>query len=331
MAFAIEFFVRRASQGLIIVLLAALVIFTLLRIAPGDPVRVILGPMASAELLEQTAQKLGLRDPIPVQFGRFVWQILNGDLGESYIRGAQGEATGGSQGQGTEGYLEQSRASVGGLIAKALPYSLQLAALGILFSLLIAVPIGIAAGLNSGRWPGRLALYVSSFFVSLPNIWVGVVLIFLVSAKAELLPAIGYGGFSYTILPALVIAIELSPVMIRAIAVSVAANLGETYVDAGIARGLSRSRMVYGHVLRNAAVPLLNLFGAQTIGLILGGLFVVEYIFNYPGLGLLTINAVFQRDFPIIQAVAILASGTLVFINMLVDFLSTAIDPRLKF
>lgn len=331
MAFAIEFFLRRASQGLIIVVLAALVIFTLLRVAPGDPVRIILGPMASAELLEKTAQKLGLRDPIPIQFGRFVWRILHGDLGESYIRGAQGEATGGSQGQGTDGYLEKSRAPVAGLIVKALPYSLQLAGLGILFSLLIAVPIGIGAGLRSGSWPGRLALYVSSFFVSLPNIWVGVVLIFLVSAKAELLPAIGYGGFSYTILPALVIAIELSPVMIRAIAVSVAANLGETYVDAGIARGLSRNRMVYGHVLRNAAVPLLNLFGAQTIGLILGGLFVVEYIFNYPGLGLLTINAVFQRDFPIIQAVAILASGTLVFINMLVDYLSTVIDPRLKF
>jgi peptide/nickel transport system permease protein len=331
MAFAIEFLLRRMSQGLVIVLLAGLAIFTLLRIAPGDPVRVILGPMASATMIEETAAKLGLRDPIPVQFGRFVMEVLQGHLGESYIRGAQGEATGGSQGQGTAGYLAKSRAPVIDLIAKALPYSLQLGGLGILFALLIAVPIGLAAGLNADGWPGRLGLYVSSLFVSLPNIWVGVVLIFLVSVKADLLPAIGYQGFAYTILPAIVIALELSPVMIRAIAVSVAANLGETYVDVGIVRGLPRWRMISGHVLRNAAVPLLNLFGAQTIGLILGGLFVVEYIFNYPGLGLLTINAVFQRDFPVIQAVAILASGTLVFINMLVDFLSTTIDRRLTF
>jgi peptide/nickel transport system permease protein len=157
------------------------------------------------------------------------------------------------------------------------------------------------------------------------------VLIFLLSAKTGLLPAIGYQGFAYTIIPAMVLAIELSPVMIRAISVSIAANLGESYYDVGLVRGLSRRTMIFKHVLRNSAVPLLNLFGAQMIGLLLGGLFVVEYIFSYPGIGMLTINAVFQRDFPIIQAVAILASGALVGINMLVDFASTTIDRRLKF
>ena len=329
MAFAIEFFLRRISQGVIIVLLVAFVIFTLLRIVPGDPIRIILGPMTPANVLEETARALGLRDPILVQFGRFVVQVATGDLGRSFIRGTQGGSTGGSQ--DAAGFDPENRASVAELIGNALPYSLQLAALGIGFALLVAVPIGMAAGLHSGRWPERLGLYVSSLFVSLPNIWVGVVLIFLLSAKTGLLPAIGYQGFAYTIIPAMVLAIELSPVMIRAISVSVAANLGETYYDVGMVRGLSRRTMIGKHVLRNAAVPLLNLFGAQMIGMLLGGLFVVEYIFSYPGIGMLTINAVFQRDFPIIQAVAILASGALVAINMAVDFASTTIDRRLKF
>ena len=329
MAFAIEFFLRRISQGVVIVLLVALVIFTLLRIVPGDPIRIILGPMTPASVMEETAQKLGLRDPIPVQFARFMGQVATGDLGRSFIRGKQGGSTGGSQ--DSKGLDTESRASVAELIGNALPYSLQLAGLGVVFALLIAVPLGLAAGLRSGGWPEKLGLYVSSLFVSLPNIWVGVVLIFLLSAKTGWLPAIGYKGFAYTIIPALVLAIELSPVMIRAISVSVAANLGETYFEVGLIRGLSRRAMFLGHVLRNAAVPLLNLFGAQMIGMLLGGLFVVEYIFSYPGIGLLTINAVFQRDFPIIQAVAILASGALVAINMLVDFTSTTIDRRLKF
>lgn len=329
MAFAVEFFLRRISQGLLIVLLVAFVIFTLLRVVPGDPIRIILGPMTPASVLEETARDLGLRDPILVQFGRFVGQVATGDLGRSFIRGVQGGSMGGSQ--DAAGFDPESRASVAGLIANALPYSLMLAGMGIVFALLIAAPIGLAAGLRAGKWPDKLGLYVSSIFVSLPNIWVGVVLIFLLSAKLGWLPAIGYQGFSYVIIPAIVLAIELSPVMIRAISVTVASNLGEVYYDAGMVRGLSRRSMVGKHVLRNSAVPLLNLFGAQMIGMLLGGLFVVEYIFSFPGIGMLTINAVFQRDFPIIQAVAILASGALVGINMLVDFASTTIDRRLKF
>lgn len=329
MAFALEFFVRRILQGLIIVVLVALLIFTLLRIVPGDPVRIILGPMASSSVMEETATKLGLRDPIPVQFARFAGQVARGDFGRSFIRGVQGGSSSGSQ---DAAVIETAnRAPVMGLILNALPYTLMLGGLGVLLALLIALPVGIFAGLNSGRWPDRLGLYISSVFVSLPNIWVGVVLIFLLSAKAGWLPAIGYKGFAYTILPAMVLAIELSPVMIRAISVSVASALGETFVDVGVIRGLSWRTMVSRHVLRNASIPLLNLFGAQLIGILLGSIFVVEYIFSYPGVGLLTINAVFQRDFPIIQAVAILAAGTLVTINMLVDFVSTSIDRRLKF
>ena len=190
MAFALEFFLRRISQGVLIVLLVAFVIFTLLRIAPGDPIRIILGPMATPSAMEETAERLGLRDPIPVQFARYLGDIASGDFGTSFIRGKQGGTTGGSQ--DAAGSPPAERASVLGLIGKALPYTLLLAACGFLLACLVSVPLGILAGVNNKGWPQKVALYLSSFLVSLPNVWVGIVLIYLLSARTGWLPAIGY-------------------------------------------------------------------------------------------------------------------------------------------
>ncbi|RWG07750.1 ABC transporter permease [Mesorhizobium sp.] len=329
MLFAIDFFIRRLAQGLVIVMAVALLIFTLLRVVPGDPVRLMLGPMVSASVAEQTAKELGLRDPIIVQFGRYMAHVFQGDFGHSFVRSAQGGSTGGSRGENT--FAANNRASVIELIAATAPYSALLAALAFLISLVIAVPIGIWAGLNAGRWPDRFALYLSSIMISLPNVWLGLVFIFLISAKAGWLPAIGYQNWTYAILPALVLAVELSPIIIRSLSVSVSTNLMEPYVAVGQIRGLSRFRMIAAHVLRNSSIPLLNMLGIQAVGLLLGGLFVVEYLFNYPGMGLLMINAVFQRDFPIIQAIAIFSCGALVGVNILVDFVSTTIDRRLQY
>lgn len=328
MIFALNFFIRRIAQGLVVVSLVSLLIFALLRLVPGDPVRTMLGPMVAPSVAEETAQKLGLRDPIPVQYARYVWQIAHGDLGHSFVRSAQGGSTGGSRGEAT--FNAENRAPVAELILNTVPYSIALAGMGILFSLIVSIPVGIAAGLNAGKWQDRFALYTSSILVSLPNVWLGVVFILLFSVKTGWLPAIGYKGFSYTILPAMVLAIELAPVMIRSISVSVASNLLENYVTVAEVRGLPRRRVITHHVLRNASVPLLNLLGIQIIGILLGSLFVVEYIFDYPGVGLLMINAVFQRDFPIIQAVAMLASVVLVCVNIIVDFIATNIDRRLQ-
>ncbi|MBZ9920449.1 ABC transporter permease [Mesorhizobium sp. BR1-1-12] len=329
MLFAIDFLIRRLAQGAIIVVAIALLIFTLLRVVPGDPVRLMLGPMVSPSVAEQTAKDLGLRDPIIVQFGRYMGHVLQGDFGRSFVRSAQGGSTGGSRGEST--FDASNRASVIGLIVTTLPYSLLLAGLAFLISLAVALPLGVWAGLNAGRWPDRFALYLSSVLVSLPNVWLGLVFIFLLSAKTGWLPAIGYQNWTYAILPALVLAVELIPVIVRSLSVSVSSNLLDPYVSVGQIRGLTRARMIAAHVLRNSSIPLLNLLGIQAVGLILGGLFVIEYLFNYPGIGLLMINAVFQRDFPIIQAIAIFSCVALVLVNILVDFASTTIDRRLQY
>ncbi len=327
MAFVLSFLLRRLSQGLVIILLVGFVIFSLLRIIPGDPVRMMVGPMASEEQVEEIAAELGLRDPMVVQFGRYLFQLSQGDLGKSFIKNKSGASSaGGRESQGLD-----NKANVLDLIISTVPFSLQLAGLGIAFALLFSIPLGIAAGLRPSGIIAKIAFAISSIFVSLPNIWLAILLILVISTNLQWLPAIGYKGFSYTILPAIILAVELSAVIVRALSSSVTAIMQESYVQAGVVRGLSMGHMIRHHVLRNSSIPMLNLFGAQLGGLLLGSMFVVEYIFNYPGLGLLTINAVFQRDFPVIQGVAIITTAVLVLINIIVDLISAGIDRRLQY
>ncbi|AYM07093.1 ABC transporter permease [Agrobacterium radiobacter] len=325
--FAVNFLVRRLFQGVIIIFLVSLLIFTLLRVVPGDPVRLMAGGMAPEALIEKIATDMGLRDPIPVQFGRYMSGVVRGDLGQSFVRPANGASTGGATFNDT---TRGERAKVFDLIFDALPMTLQLAAVTLVIALIFSAIVGIAGGLSIGRWPDKLAFYISSVFISLPNFWLGIVLALLFSVKLGWLPAIGYQGFAYTILPAIVLAVELSPVLIRTLVSSVSGQMMEPYVSVGRVRGLSQARIISNHALRNASVPLLNLLGVQFSGL-LGGVIIVEYIFDYPGLGLLTINAVLQRDFPLIQGIAIVTSAIFVLINIIVDLVATTIDPRLEY
>jgi peptide/nickel transport system permease protein len=326
MAFLLTFLLRRLSQGGVIVLLVGFVIFSLLRIVPGDPVRMIVGPMASEEQTEKIAIELGLRDPLPIQFARYLADVARGDLGRSFIKAESGASVAGGNGEGGA-----DKAAVLGLITAALPFSGLLAGLGIFMAFAFSIPLGIASGLNPNGWISKVTFAISSVFVSLPNIWLAILLILVVSTQLAWLPAIGYKGPAYAILPAIVLAVELSAVIVRALASSVASIMQENFVQSGVVRGLTRAHMIRHHVLRNASIPMLNLFGAQLGGLLLGSLFIVEYIFNYPGLGLLTVNAVFQRDFPVIQGVAILTTAALVLINIVVDLISASIDRRLQY
>lgn len=325
--FVLRFLVRRLLQGVVIVFLVSALIFTLLRVVPGDPVRLMAGGMAPEALIEEIATEMGLRDPIPVQFARYIGKVFQGDFGQSFVRPASGASVGGSN---FDDSTRGERARVLTLIAETAPMTIQLALLSMVFALIIALPIGIAGGLNPGKWPDRMALYLSSVFVSLPNFWLGIVLALLVSVKWQLVPSIGYHGFAYTILPAFVLAIEIAPFLIRTLTVSVSGVMAQNFIDIARVRGLSWGQIVFRHALKNASVPLLNLLGVQ-FSMLLGGVLVIEFIFDYPGLGLLTINAVMQRDFPLIQGIAIITAAAFVLINIVVDLAATAIDPRLDY
>lgn len=324
----LSFLVRRLSQGAIIVLLASLIVFTLLRLGPGDPARMLAGGLSDAASVEALSKSMGLSDPLPVQFGHYLKGIvLHGSFGKSYIRSESGKAVAGGHGNDK---TRNDRAEVISLIASRLPLSLELAGLGLGITLLISIPIGIYAGLHSGKWPESLTLVFSSIMVSMPSFWLAGLLVLVISIQLQWLPPVGYNGFTYVILPAVVLAIEMSPILIRSLSMSVASMQRKDFVKVAPIRGLGWSCIFTHHVLRGAAVPVLNTFGIILTGLI-SSLLVIEYVFDFPGLGALTVEAVMQRDFPLIQAIAILISAFFVFINIIVDLLASLIDPRLSY
>ena len=324
--FLVEYLLKRLAQGVVIVFLTSLIIFTLLRVVPGDPVRLIVGGMANETIVNEVAEKMGLRDPIIVQYGRYIAGVVQGDFGQSYVRPRSGMVVAGGE------YIDPTQsnmATVIDLVVERLPLTLMLAGMSLVFALLVSVPLGIFGGLYPNRWPSSLALLVQSVFVSIPNFWLSIVLILFLSVKLGWLPALGYQGFSYVLLPAIVLAVEVCPFLIRTLTVSLGEIMQAPFIDEARVRGLSRWRIVFGHALRNAAVPLVNLFGMQ-LSVLIGGVLVVEYIFDYPGLGHLTVLSVVSRDFPLIQGIAILTSAVFVFINILVDLTTYAIDPRVE-
>lgn len=325
--FVVNFLLRRLLQGLGIIFLVTFIIFTLLRVVPGDPARLIVGGMAPEPVVAQKAKELGLNDPIPLQFARYAANLIRGELGNSFTRPKSGASFGGSS---YDDPTRSERAEVLDLIVSNLPRTLQLASLAIGMCLVISFPIGMAAGLNPGKWPDKMALYIGSVFVSAPNFWLGIVLTLLISVKLGWLPSIGYKGFAYAILPAIVLAIEMAPFFIRTLSVSLSQVMREEFITIAPLRGLPYWQTVFSHGLRNSSVPLLNLFGVQ-LGTLLGGVLVVEFIFDYPGLGRLAIDAVLQRDFPVIQGIAVCTSAIFVLINIIVDLAATAIDPRLEY
>lgn len=324
--FLVEYLLKRLAQGVVIVFITSLIIFTLLRVVPGDPVRLIVGGMADESVVEEVAQKMGLRDPIIVQYGRYMAGVVQGDFGQSYVRPVNGMVVAGGE------YIDPTKSNMApalDLIVERIPLTLMLAGMALLFALLVSVPLGIFAGLYPDRWPATLALLTQSVFVSIPNFWLAIVLILFLSVKLGWLPALGYQGFSYVLLPAIVLAVEVSPFLIRTLSVSLGEIMQSPFIDEAKVRGLSRWRIVIAHALRNAAVPLVNLLGMQ-LSVLLGGVLVVEYIFDYPGLGHLTVSSVVSRDFPLIQGIAILTSAVFVLINILVDLITYAIDPRVE-
>lgn len=323
----LSFLTRRLFQGAIVLLIVTFAIFTLLRVVPGDPARLIVGGMAPDEVVEQQAEALGLNDPIPVQFVAYLGDLFQGDLGNSFFRPKSGATVGAAA---FDDPTRGDRAEVLTLILERIPLTLQLAGLAVVFALIMSFPLGVAAGLNPGKWQDKLAFFTGSVFVSVPNFWLGIVLAQIFSVNLGILPSLGYKGFEYTILPAFVLAVGISPFIIRTLSVSIAQVMQEEFIAMASLRGLKRARIVGAHAIRNASIPLLNLFGIQ-MGALLGVLLVVELIFDYPGLGRLTINAVLQRDFPIIQGVAIFISAIFVFINIVVDLAASRIDPRLEY
>lgn len=300
--------VRRLAQGLVLLLLVSVVVFLLLHVVPGDPALLILGPTARTQDVAALNAQLGLNDPLPVQYVRFLGGLFRGDLGDSI----------------------RARRPVAELIGIALPPTLQLTGAALALSCLVGVPLGVLAALRPGGIGDRLALLIALLGQSVPAFWLGMMLISLVSMRWGLLPTSGYGTWRHLILPTLALAPLGLGMTMRISRIGMLEALGEDYVRTARAKGVRASLVVAKHALRNAAIPILTIMGLQ-VGALVGGAVITETIFAWPGMGQLAVSSLINRDYPVVQGVVLMAALAVILINLLVDLTYALIDRRVQY
>ncbi len=304
----LDYVLRRLLWAIPLLLLASLVVFLLLHLTPGDPVRLMLGEQASQAQVAAVRATLGLDRPLPEQYVRFVGRALQGDLGMS---------------------IRASRPTTE-LILLALPATLELAGAALALALLVGIPIGILAALRPGSLFDNVALFLALLGQSVPSFWLGLTLIYLFALQWQVLPTSGRGEWKQLILPACALAPFLMGMLIRITRTSFIDVLRGDYIRTAYAKGLGRSRVVVGHALKNAMLPVVTVIGLQT-GALLGGAVITETVFGWPGVGQLAVNALYNRDYPVVQAVVLISAVVFILINLVVDLLYAMLDPRIRY
>ena len=299
--------VKRLALVLPVVWAVVTLVFLLIHIVPGDPVRNSLGENATEQQLMELRQKLGLDLPLSQQYVNYWKGLVRGDLGASLVSG--------------EGVFEK--------IMSRYPATIQLALAGLVVAILIAVPLGVTAGSNQGKWLDNVASVVSLLGISTPGFVLGPLMVYLFAIKLDLLPVGGRDGIEYLILPAITMGAALAAILTRMVRSSVIEELGEDYVRTARAKGLSEGQVIYKHVLKNGLIPVVTVLGLQ-FGVLLAGAIITETIFSWPGLGRLTVDAINARDYPIVQGCILMIALTYIVANVLTDFAYRLLDPRIK-
>ena len=310
-----DFLIQRSFISLVTLFLITIIVFAGVRMIPGDPARVMAGTEADAAGLEEVRQKYGLRDPLPVQYVKWAGRALRGDLGESI----------------------RTKEPVLRLIGQKLPITLQLAAYSLVIALLIAIPAGVLAAVRRNTAWDYLASGVSLCGVSIPNFWLGIMLILLFSVRLQWLPASGFvspfedlwGNTQRLLMPAVVLGAALAAVLMRQTRNSMIEVLSADYIRTAYAKGLRTGLVVFRHAIRNGLIPVITIFGLQ-LGALIGGAVVTEQIFVVPGFGRLILEGVFTRDYPIVQGVVLITASAYVLVNLLVDVSYSLLNPRIR-
>jgi ABC-type dipeptide/oligopeptide/nickel transport system permease component len=304
---ALRFLLRRGAQALFVIFGVACVTFFVLRLVPGDPARLMVPPGSSEEVVEAIRIKLGTNLPLLEQFWVYLVGLVQGDLGTSF----------------------RYERPVLDLVLSVFPATLALGGVAMVFAIIVALPLGIAAAAKPGGLTDRLVLVLAIAGQSLPNFWIGVMLVLLFAIQLQWLPAIGNETPASYILPVLTLSAVLIATLVRTVRQSMLEALAEDYVRTARAKGVPWRRILFVHALKNAAIPLVTVIGLQ-IGFVLGGAFVVELIFNWPGVGLLALQAISTRDFPVVQGVVMLVAVVFVLANLLVDIAYAYLNPRVR-
>jgi ABC-type dipeptide/oligopeptide/nickel transport system permease component len=300
-------FVRRTAQMLLVVFGVVTATFFVLRLTAGDPARLMNPPGTPERIVQKVREELGTDESLPVQYVEYLKGLVRGDLGTSF--------------HGSQPVREE--------VMRALPNTVMLGMLAILVSSVIGIVLGIVAALRPNRLMDRAILVFVSLGLATPNFWLAVVLVLIFTFKLGWLPAIDMTGPESFVLPVATLSVTLAPILIRTVRQSFLETFNEDFMRSARARGIPEHRVLLVHGLKVAALPLVTLIGLQA-GFVLAGSYVVEFIFNWPGIGKLTLDAVASRDFPVIQGGVLVAATAFVIINFLVDLLYAALDPRIR-
>ncbi len=302
-----QLLITRIFSALIVMLGVVTIVFLFIHIIPGDPVDVMLGESARPADRAELRHDLGLDRSLPVQWGEYLGGLLRLDLGRSL----------------------HSRRPVAEILAERIPATAKLAAAGLLIAILLALPLGLMAALRRNSGWDRGAMAVAMLGVSIPNFWLGPILILVFSLWLGWFPVSGDEGPLALVLPAITLGTALAAILSRMLRSSLLEVLGEDFVRTARAKGLSPARVVLRHALGNAGLPLLTLLGLQ-LGTLLGGAVITEAVFSWPGLGSLIIEAIQARDYPVVQACVLVISLAYVGVNTFTDVLYAALDPRIR-
>lgn len=317
-----RFILRRFAISIPVLFGISVVTYLFLYLAPGDPLTAMLNPQQIATLgpewVEQRREAMGLNEPFPVQYGHWLGEVARGNLGYSY-RGGQ---------------------PVTELIAERVGPTLRLMSIVLIFALAVAIPLGVLSALKHYSWLDYLVTVLGFAAVSVPSFFLALALIYIFALKLRWLPAAGMytvGGtpqfgdsLRHIILPALALGIAQAAPLIRYVRSGMLESISQDYVSVARAKGLPERTVIFGHALRNVLIPLVTIVAIELPGLF-GGTVIIEQIFSWPGMGTLTINSVFDRDYPVIMGITLIGAVMIVISNLLADLLYAVIDPRIRY
>jgi peptide/nickel transport system permease protein len=303
-----RYFLRRLALLLPTVLGALTLVFFLIHMIPGDPVEVMLGETASSGDKEELRRSLGLDQPVYAQYRTFLAGLVTGDLGRSLYE----------------------QASVADMIRARLSATFALALAALLVAALLSFPLAVIAAARRGTWRDRGALFFSLLGLSIPNFWLGPLLIILFSIQLGWLPVSGSGGAAHLILPSITLGMGMAAILTRILRASLLSVRNQDYVQAARAKGVSEKQVWLKHMLRNALLPVITIMSLQ-FGSLLAGAVITETIFSWPGIGRLTVQAIQTRDYPLVQGCVLAIALTYIFVNFLADILYRLADPRITY
>ena len=301
------YLVRRLAQSLLVLLGVSFVVFFILHLT-GDPALVLLPPAATAQDIQEFREKMGFNDPFLVQYGRFLRGALRGDFGRSVRH--------------DEPAFD--------LVAERLPATLELAGAALLIALALAIPAGIVSAVRRNSLVDYVSTVVALLGQSMPTFWLGIMLILVFSVRLSLLPSSGRGTLEHLVLPAITLGLFTTARITRLTRSGMLEVLNQDYIRTARAKGMANPPVVWKHALKNAAIPIVTIVGIE-LGTLLGGSVITETIFAWPGVGRLSVQAIYNRDYPVVQAAVFLLSTTFVVVNLVVDVLYTYLDPRIRF